>query len=215
MFRSFIPFILASLGFALISWATKMPLFDWQFSEIVTDYSSTCDSALTSHWTTRFGEDLDARNRPSVLENLNITVKRSWSDETLDRISLSLYNGRLLVFFGVMLSIGYMWWFLLQGEQNRIPHIVMAVLFTVVAVFIFFLLTQVVRLAGPAVGQIPYYYEIRHCQGAIAFYASLSNIHYVTLLVLLGSILSEVGMLVMMLHQLRRVVSEQKGIGSI
>ena len=213
MFRSFIPFILASLGFTLISWTVKMPLFEWQFNEIVTNFSSACDGTLPSQWTTRFGEDLQARNRPSLLENLNIVVSRSWTDESLDHISLSLYKGRPLLFIGVMLSIIYMWWYLLQDKQDRVPHVVIAVLFTAFAVGICILLSQVVRLAGPAVGQIPYYYEIWDCHGTMTFSARLSKVHYETVIVLLASILSVVGALVVMLRQIRIAVSERKKIG--
>ena len=97
-----------------------MPLFEWQFNEIASDFSSACDGTLPSHWTTRFGEDLEARNRPSLLENLNIVVSRSWTDESLDHISLSLYKGRPLLFIGVVLSIIYMWWFLLRDKEDII-----------------------------------------------------------------------------------------------
>jgi hypothetical protein len=212
MLRSFIPFILASLGFTLISWATKVPLFEWQFSEIVTDFSSACDGTLPSRWTTRIGEDLEAKNRPSILANLNIVVRRHWLDETLHRISLSLYDGRPLFFIGVLLSISYMWWFLFQDKQEKARPIVMAVFLTLLAVIVCVFLSQaVIRHAGPAVGQIPYYYDIRHCYGAITFLARLSKVHYETLIVLLGSILSEVsalGVIVLEVLQIARKRTE-------
>lgn len=204
--------MLASFAFTLISLATKMPLFEWQFSEIVTDFSSACDGTVPSHWTTRFGEDLEAKNRPSVLENLNIVVKRSWIDESFDHISLSLYNSGPLLLIGVMLSISYLWWFLLQDKQDRARHILLAVFLTVIAGIICVFLSQVVRRAGPAVGQIPYYYEILDCHGAIAFNARLSELHYDTLFVLLASILSEVGVFVVMLNQLRIIVKEKDSL---
>jgi hypothetical protein len=200
MFRSFIPFILASLGFTMISWATKMPLFEWQFSKIVTDFSSACDGSLPSQWTTRFGESLDVRNKPSLSKDLNIIVSRSSTDESFDRLTRGLYNSRPLLFTGVMLSIGYMWWLLLRDKQGRASHVGVALLFSILAVFICLLLSQVVRLAGPAVGQIPYYSEIRHCRGAITFNATLLKIHYETLLVLLVSIAAEVGSIGLMLR---------------
>lgn len=210
MFRSFIPFLLASLSFTLISWAAKLPLFEWQFSEIAAHYSSDCDGTLASHWTTRFGEDLEARDRPSVLENLNIVVKRSWNDETLDRMAISLYNGSPLLFIGVMLSIGYMWWFLLRDKQNRISHGVSAVFLTVLAVSLCFLLSQALRLGGPAIGQTPYYSEIRHCYGAITFSARLSKIHFKTLIVLFAAILSELGALWIIVRQMTLATLERK-----
>jgi hypothetical protein len=125
-------------------------------------------------------------------------------------MSLGLYNTRPLLFIGVMLSISYMWWFLLHEKQDRASHVVMAVFLTVIAVIIFVFLSQVIRRAGPAVGQIPYYYEIWDCHGMVTFSARLSKIHYETLIVLLASILAEVGALVVMLHQIRIAVSERK-----
>lgn len=204
MFRSLIPFILASLGLFMISLATKMPLFEWQLSEIVTDFSSACDGNLPSHWTTRFGESLEVRDKSSLLKNLDIVLTRSQNDETLDRILLVLYNNRSWLFIGVILSIIYMWWFLLRNKQDRVSHTVMAVFFTAIAVGMCFLLSQMVRLAGPAIGWIPYYSEIWDCHGTITFSARLSKIHYETLIVLFASIVAGLGSLGVMLYQIRR-----------
>lgn len=211
--RSLIPFVLASFGFTMIALAAKMALFEWQFSEIVTDFSSACNGTLPSQWTTRFGEDLEARDRPSVLESLNIVVRRSWNDETLDRLSLGFYKSGSLLVIEIILSVSYIWWFLLQDKQARAYHLLIAVFFTALAVIMYVFLSQVVRLAGPAVGQIPYYSEVRHCQGVITFSARISKIHYETLIVLLASALSEVGAFVVMLYQIRIAVSEGKKIG--
>ena len=185
-----------------------MPLFEWQFGEIIADYTSVCDGTLPFQWTTRFGEDLEAKNRPSVLENLNIVVKRSWSDETLDHVSLGIYKSSPLLFIGVVLSIGYMWWFLLRDKQNRLLRVISAIFLTLLGVSLCFLLSQTLRLSGPAVGQIPYYHEIRHCDGSITFSARLSRIHFETLVVLMASALSEAGAFIVVLHQLRTVVRE-------
>jgi hypothetical protein len=207
MFRSIIPFLLASLGFALISWATGMSLFEWQFSDIVTDFSSPCNGALPSHWTTRLGEDLEARDKPLIIEHLIIVVKRSWIHETLGRMSLSYQFSSPYLFIVVMLSISYMWWFLFQDKQNRIFHVVMAVFLTVVIViFTCYLLLPFVTIVTPPVGSITYYYEIWKCDGAITISARLSKVHYETFLVILAGILSEVGAFVVIVRQIRKVV---------
>jgi hypothetical protein len=189
----------------MISWATKMPLFEWQLREITTDFSSVCDGNLPSHWTTRFGESLDVGDKSSLLKNLSIVLRRSRNDETLDRISLGLYNTRLWLFIGVIVSIVYVWWCLLRNKQNRFSHAVMAVLLTTIAVGISVFLSQVVRLAGPAIGGFPYY-EIWDCQGTITFSASLSEIHYETLVVLLTSVVGWMGSLGVMVYQIRRTL---------
>ena len=210
MFRIFIPFILAILDLTMISWATRMSLFEWQLSEITTDFSSACDGNLPSHWTTRFGESLEVRDKSSLLKNLNVVLRRSRHDEILDRISLGLYNNRLWLYIGVILSIVYMWWFLLRNKQNKFSHTVMAVFLTAIAVGMWFLLSQVVRLAGPAIGGFPYS-EIWDCPGTITFSARLSKIHYETLIVLFASIVAGLGSLGVMLCQIRRSAVKRNG----
>jgi len=180
-----------------------MPLFEWQFSEIATDFSSACNGNLPSHWTTRFGESLDVSDKSSLLRNLNIVLIRLQNDETLDRISLGLYNNGSWLFIGVILSIVYMWWFLLWNKQNRFSHAAMAVFLTVIAVGIWIFLSQVVRLAGPVIDGFPYY-EIWDCHGTITFSARLSKIRYETLIVLFVSIVAGLGSLGAMLYQIRK-----------
>jgi hypothetical protein len=204
MLRSFIPFVLATLGFIMLSWADRMPLFRWQVSEIVTDFSSTCDFKLpSSPWTTRWGESLDLRGRPYHLENLKVVVKRSQTNEVLDRVSLTLYNNTSWLFgwslVEVVASISYIWVFLLQDKQNRVSHALMAAFLTGMAVFICLLLSQVhiVSLAGPTVGWAPYYFR-ENCHGTITFSARLLKIYYETPAILFAGILMELGALGMM-----------------
>lgn len=211
MLRSFIPFILAILGITMISWATKLPLFEWQLSEITTDFSSACDGNLPSQWITNFGDTLDVRERASLLENLNIVVRRSRNDEALDRVSLGLYDNRAWLFGGVIISLIYIWLFPLQDKQSRVSQITKAVFLTAIAISICFFLTQVVRLAGPAIGWIPYYSEIWDCHGTVSFNARLSKIHYETLTVLLAAILSELGAFGVMMHQMKKGAVNRNG----
>jgi len=200
--RSFIPFILATLGFIMLSWADRMPLFKWQISEITTDVSSPCDFKPPSPWTTRWGESLDLRGRPNHVENLNVVVRRSRTDEILDRVSLTLYNNTSWLFvwssIEVILSIIYIWWFLLQGKQDSAFHLVMAVFLTGIAGLMCLLLAQAhtISLAGPAVGWA--HYIGKDCPGTITFSAGLLKIYYETPAILFAGILMEVGALSMM-----------------
>jgi hypothetical protein len=187
-----------------------MPLFTWQLSEIATDFSSPCDFKLpSSPWTTRWGESLDLSGRPYHLENLTVVVRRSQSDEALDRASLALYNNTSWLFMWslieVVMSIGCIWWFLLQDKQNRASHTITAVFLTGLAVFICFLLSQVhiVSFAGPAVGWAPYYIG-ENCQGTITFSASLLKTHYQTPAILFAGLLMEFGALGMMFVILKK-----------
>jgi hypothetical protein len=185
-----------------------MPLFEWQFSEIATDFSSACDGNLPSHWTTRFGESLEENDKSSILENLNVVLIRLRNDEVLDRISLGLYNYGSWLFIGVVLSIVYVWWFPLRNKQNRFSHAVMAVFLTVIAVGIWFFLSQVVRFAGPVIDSFPYY-EIWDCRGTITFSVRLSKIHYETLIVLFASIVAGLGSFGVMLYQIRKTAMKR------
>ncbi len=125
-------------------------------------------------------------------------------------MSLGLYDNRSWLIIGVILSIIYMWWFLLQDKQDKVSHTVMAIFFTAIAVGMCFLLSQVVRLAGPAIGWIPYYYEIWDCHGTVTFNARLSKVHYETLIVLCIGIMLELGAFGTMLRQIIRDVVERK-----
>ncbi len=213
LLRSFIPFVLATLGFIMLSWADRMPLFKWQISEVVTDGSSTCDFKPSSPWTTRWGESLDLKGRPNYVENLNVVVSRSRTDKILDRVSLTLYNNTSWLFvwslIEVILSIIYIWWFLLQDKQNRAPHLVMAILLTGMAGLICLLLagTHTVSLAGPAVG---WAYIGKDCLGTITFSARLLKMYYETPVILFAGILMEVGALGAMWQTNVRVVNQRK-----
>ena len=122
MLRSFIPFLLVSLGFSMILWTDRRPLFEWQVSGIVTDFSLPCEFTLpSSPWITRLGESLDLKGRPHPLTNLNVVIRRSQTTDVLDQVSRVLYRGAPWLFvwslFEVILSIVYMWQFLLQDKQ--------------------------------------------------------------------------------------------------
>jgi hypothetical protein len=217
--RSFLPFLLASLGLAASLLVIEMPLFEWQISEIVTDLPSTSeDPILPSPWKAKFGQSLDdirellIFNSPCLSEDLKFVVRRSQRDETLERVSLNVYNNTFWLFewgwiasiLVIILSIIYMWWSILWYKQGAGLH---AVIFTVLAPFICFFLSQIVRLARPG---IPYYFRIAECHGTITFNAVLSRIHYEMPIALLAVFLLEVGALAIMLHQIIRAVIERK-----
>jgi hypothetical protein len=218
--RSFLPFLLASLGFAASLLVTEMPLFEWQISEIVTDLPSTSeDPILPSLWNAKFGQSLDDLGKMFISEDeisvclsedLKFVVTRSQRDETLERVSLNVYKNIFWLFewgwIVFILSIIYMWWSILWYKQGAGLH---AVIFTVLAPFICFFLSQLVRLVGPG---IPRYFSIAECHGTITFNAVLSKIHYEMPIALFTVILLELGALGIMLHQIIRAVIESKGV---
>ncbi len=205
MLRSFIPFILASLGLTMILWSDRMPLFEWQLSDMTTDFSSPCNFRLPpSPWTTRLGESLDLKGKPYPLENLNVVVRRSQIDDVLDRVSLALYNNTSWLsvwsLFEVILSVIYIWWFLLQDKQNGAFR---ALFLTAIVggICMYSLQIHVISLAGPAIGWQLYYFG-EDCHGTITFGAKLIKIYYETPITFFTGILMELGALGMMFRQM-------------
>jgi len=100
MHRSFIPFLLASIGYSIVLLATSLPLFEWQINDVVADYPPVFEVQLSPYRvTTRLGEDLDVRllrgkvyvskdGNNCRYGDVNIVFKRSQSDEKLGQTSL-------------------------------------------------------------------------------------------------------------------------------
>lgn len=216
MHRSLIPFILAVLGSTLIAWAINMPLFEWQVSEIVTD--PVYDVRFNpSPWIAKFGDSLEDG---SVIlyqvdgsycgnsfspEKLNSVVKRSWHEETLEQITRNI-NRRMIpwLWLLILLSGIYIWWYTLQ--HNR--PITQALMFTVIAIILLFILLDVSR---------PFFAHVvgTGClEGTVTFNASLSKLHYETLIVFLGGTLLEFGALGIMLRYIVWTLMERKKVPS-
>src|SRR4026209_109931 len=103
MHRSLLPFMLVILGFTLVLLARDLPLFEWEINEIIADIPPEFQYKNSS-WTTRLGESVVG---PSFGDHyvfwqayvpaegfgvcspagLHPVVKRSWLDESLDRVS--------------------------------------------------------------------------------------------------------------------------------
>jgi hypothetical protein len=205
MLRSFIPFVLASLGFTMILWADRSPLFNWQTSEIVADVSSVCDFDLPTDLTTRLGESFEARKT----DGLKIVVIRSRTDDLLNRVSLVVDKFVPWLSAGVLLSISYLWQSPLQNRQNRASQIIMAFVLTAAAVFICFFLSQLVRSAGPAVGWQLYHFG-DSCQGTITFNAKLLKVYYETPALLFAGIMMQVGAIGIISRQIKRSIIAEK-----
>ena len=223
-----LPFILASLGFSMILLAIKMPLFEWQISEIVTDLPPEVH-INPSPWVTRLGQSLDddsyifyqvyvSKDGLSCrLKGVNSVTNRSQNDEQLERVSLSisqkitlLKSGWNLVGLILFLCGGiYIWWFALWSGRP----ISEAIIFTVIVIVIFvFLAVGIWRpfllyTVGPhldCLGVSDRYH------GTFAFTAILSKVHYETPVVLLTGILLELGALGVMVRQIMKVIFERR-----
>lgn len=212
MFRGIVPFLLAILGSTLFAWAINMPLFEWQVSEIVTD--SPYDVRFNpSPWIAKFGDSLEDG---SVIfyqfdgsycgnsfspENLNSVVRRSWSEETLERITRNINHSIIPGLWLLILLCGiYMWWYALHYERP----ITEALISTVIAIILLGFLLNVSRPFFAIVGS-------SGClDGTVTFNARLSKVYYETLLVFFAAIVAEAGAVSMMLRQIIRIRIERK-----
>lgn len=203
MLRSFIPLLLASLGFILFGLVIEMPLFEWQVSEIATD-SSQDVGFISSLWITKLGDSLEDVlycGNSTDPENLDPVVRRSWSEETFERITRNINRSIFpWLWFLLFLSVIYVWWYAVHHKLSRTE----AFISTVVAVMFLCILFDSTRFFYAHIGS-------SEClEGTITFNAKLSKIHYETVLALFASIIAEVGAVVMMLRQIRRTIMQRK-----
>ena len=216
MQRTLLPFILASLGYVMALLATSMPLFEWQISEIVTDFPPTYNVNISRFpLTTRLGTFLDNASyvgkvyvskdgRICRYKDLSFVATRLQNDEALEQVSLNV-NEKYIPWLegwavmGIYLSGIYIWWFTIWYKRP----IWEAIGLTAVAIFIFILLTQIVRPFLWSVGPSPEYFGTLDCyRGTVTFNATLSKVHYETLIILFAGVLAELGALGMMLRQI-------------
>jgi len=217
--QSLIPSILISFGCFIILLAGDLPLFEWQISQLVTDFPSTYDIRVdSSPWRAYLGDSLDDstyifRNiwveqdgKICFRKDFQSEVKRSWNDKMLERIlNIESQGFEWLFQWGYiefLLSVIYIWFFSIW--YNRRAGCFFAFVFTGIAVFIFLNVSQIARaIASPFrifapsdLGQIT-------CSGLVTFTAALSKIHYETLIVLLVGILLELGAVGVIVMQIR------------
>jgi len=203
MLRSFIPLLLASLGFILFGLVIEMPLFEWQISEMATDSPQDVDFN-SSLWITKLGDSLvdvlycqNSTNR----ENLDPVVRRSWSEETLERVIRNI-NRNIFpwLWFLLLLSNIYIWWFAIYHKHSSTE----AFISTVVAVIFLCILLSSTRFFYPDI------VSWECLEGIVTFDAKLSKIHYETLLVLFASFLAQAGAVGMILRQIIRAIMQRK-----
>jgi hypothetical protein len=225
MHRNLLPFILASLGYVIFLLATSVPLFEWQISEIVTDFPPTYKVNISPYpLTTRLGTSLDnglyvgrvyvsKDGRICRYKDLSFVATRSQNDEALEQVSLNI-NEKYIpwlegwVVMGIYLSGIYLWWFTIWYKRP----IWEAIGLTALAIFIFILLTQIVRPFLWRVGPSPEYFGILDCyHGTVGFNVGLLKVHYETLIIFIAGLLLELAAIVMMLQQIIRAVMKKSG----
>ncbi len=203
MHRSFIPLLLASLGFILFGLVIEMPVFEWKVSEILTGSSQDVGSN-SSLWITKFGDslaDVLYCGNSTNPENLDPVVRRSESEETLERVTRNINRSIFpWLWFLLFLSGSYVWWHIVYHKHS----IAEAFISTVIAVVFLCILLDSTRFFYAHIGS-------SEClAGTITFDAKLSKIHYETLFALIASLLAEVGAVGIMLGQIRRAIMQRK-----
>jgi hypothetical protein len=203
-----------------------MPLFEWQISNIVTDFPSTYEvDVRPSPWIAHPRDSLDdgsyiLRYGISVVrdgnycreQDLKFVVRRSQNYKIVEQMlnaHQEMSNSSWLfgwVMTGLVLSGIYIWWFIIGYKERRIVDTFLYVGIAG-AIYVFLLLFS--RIIGPHIG----YAGTIDCNGTIEFNARLSKVHYETLIAFFAIILLELGALSVMLRQIRIAMSERKKIG--
>ena len=203
MLCSFIPLLLASLGFILFGLVIEMPLFEWQVSEIAT-HSSQDVGFNSSLWITKLGDSLEEVlycGNSTNFEDLDLVVRRSWSEETLERVT-QIINRNIFpwLWFVLFLSGIYVWWYAVHRKLSSTE----AFISTVVAVVFLYILLDSTRFFYAHIGS-------SEClEGTGTFDVKLSKMHYETMLALFASALAEVGAVGMMLRQIRKAIMQRQ-----
>lgn len=200
----------------MLPFGIRMPLFEWQVSEIVTDFPSTYRVEISSSpWRASIGESLEVgsyilqeirvigNGKYCREEGLKFVVKRSQNDQILERVlnanlkNTSLDSWSFILGLWELVFCGwYVWWFIMVYKHGS-P--LQAVIFMGIAGFIYVFLILAWRLVGP---HIFGYVGLADCSGTVTFNASLAKVHYETLLVFWAGVLLELGAFVEIVRQM-------------
>jgi hypothetical protein len=222
MHRSLLPFILASLGHVIVLLATSSarPLFEWQINDISTNFPAAYEIHVSPHLlTTSIGaslNDISYRGKVYVSkdgevcrsEDLKFDARRSESNESLELALLNI-DEKLFAWSAIEIYLCgiYIW---LSTIWNRRP-IWEAFISTVLAGFIFILLTQAVRPYLYKVGPpFEYFGNLACYRGMVTFNVVLSKVHYETPVLLLVGILLELGAIGLILRQIMKAIIQRK-----
>lgn len=220
MFRGVLPFVLASLGFAMIILAMDGALLEWQISEIVTDFPPTHEVGIVpSPWVAGLGESLDDGSyvfkkihiskdkRSCRKEVLTLVVERSLEDKSFEQVWLNIYRNTSWLFgwswIEVILSIMYIFLFTIFHKEHSAIH---ALLFMVIALCLFLNLTQILRNVAPL--SHPYFGTVDCYPGVVTFNARLSKLYYEAPIFLFVGILSELGGIAVIVYQIMKGMSQ-------
>jgi hypothetical protein len=203
-----------------------MPLFEWQISDVATDFPSTYDMRVEpSPWTAYLGDSLDdslyisreisveSDGKSCREKDFNFVVRRPQNDKALETaLNVNIENLLWLEqwsVIGILICVIHIWLFTIWYEG--LSGIGYAAVYTGIAGGIYFLGSQIARAFGSH-RLLAYGYGVLDCYGTVTFNAVLSKIHYEMLIVLLAFVLLELGAFGVMFHQIINAVIERKKV---
>lgn len=198
----------------MIVLATARPLFEWQISELVTDFPPTHQVYISPFpWKAQLVDSIEdgsfvfkkifiSRDNKSCLkEDLHLVVNRSPKDKFIEQVWLDIYSSTSWLlgwsWIEVMLCAIYILWFTIWYKQGTAFH---AVILIVISLYFFLNLTQILRIVAPL--SHPYIGRVDCYHGTVTFTAVLSRVYYGTPILLLVGILSELGGMVVIVYQI-------------
>lgn len=207
----------------MLFYASINPLFEWQISEVVTDFPSSYDVEIFhSPWRAYLGNSLNDKsyvfaqiqvsenNEACSVRDISFVVNWSRKDKLLEQLSLTRqFNydsidwimGWLLI--EVVLSVAYSFWFTHVEHRPVSGTIIPAVVATICFCLIF---SQVMRVWGARVA----FDGFADCHGTITFNAKLSKMYYSIAILSFAGIFAELAALVIMVHQVIMVASKRR-----
>lgn len=216
MFRSILPFTLASLGLIIVLLARNMPLFAWEINDVTTDFPPIYEVDIKStSWKVRLGEPLEPSFKNIVISkdkrdcnpvDVILDITRSQSDKELEDISLNTNNiirpwATEWYAIGLVIFVVYIWVYTLLYKRPLVE----AFGYTIIVGFLYLQVTQIVRVLLPRIAYT--YGTTTECfTGTVSFTAKLSKIHVEMLLVFFIGILLELGAFGEMFRQIIRAV---------
>jgi hypothetical protein len=210
----------------MLFFASINPLFEWQISEVVTDFPSSYKVQIMSHspWKAYLGESLNDKSyvfqKFSVWENgegcsindINILVNRSQKDAFLERLSLTRqfnYDNHdwiiMWILIEIALSVAYSLWFTIWHDHRPVSDVIISVVFFTICFC--FILMPAMRVMGHKIG---FFSGIANCHGTISFSAKLSKMYYSMIILLFIGIVAELTALAVMARQIAMTASKSK-----
>jgi hypothetical protein len=195
MSKYFVPFLLAAVGFVMVTLTQLMPLLDWEIDVETVGFSHSCEFDMPSHCSTRLGESL--RNKRTVLDLItpwyfsyqstdvvvelspsDASVNRFWS-RTSQKLSISLVCLETLV---TLAALGYVPYMAHYSEGRSCLGVIWIGLIGMgVCLASGILLTAF----APVTSAPPLFWEEGYCTGSLFVRASLLRLHWETIAVLI------------------------------